>query len=106
MVEALNKPDLELPEHLVSVSDIQIRSPYHFQAKEFPDWQKVPGQTTIRFGNACFSLNNGGSKLFWSFNIWKYRKIDKSEKRKLEPENTTEPVPELAKRVCQENCEA
>ena len=37
MVEALNLPDLILPENLVSVSDIQLRSPYHFKQLEFPD---------------------------------------------------------------------
>ena len=111
LIKALNKPDyilpeLLLPEPVIAVSDLKVARPFEFVHDELPDWQKVPGQPTIRFGNACFSLNDGGSKLFWSFNIWKYRKIDKSEKRKLEPENTTEPVPELAKRVCQENCEA
>ncbi len=114
LVKALDKskfllPDFFLPEPVISVSDFKVGAPFEFVHDEFPDWQKVPGQSTIRFGNATFSINDGGIKLFWSFNIWKYRKNDKSviptNKRKLEPENTTEPVPELAKRVCQENCD-
>ena len=122
LVKAMNKPNLILPEeHVCTVADLKIGSPFEFLHAEFPDWQKLPGQTTIRIGNcqsqssSFICIVNGtyeqisSFKLFWSFNTWKYREIVKSEtptnKRKLEPENTPEPVPELAKRVCQENDE-
>ena len=122
LVQAVNKPNLNMAGgHVCQVADLRISSPFEFRHVEFPDWQKVPGQTTIRIGNcqsqssSFICIANGtyeqisSFKLFWAFNTWKYREIVKSEtstnKRKLEPENTPEPVPELAKRVCQENYE-
>ena len=38
LVEAINIPDLKLPEQKVSVSDITIFSPYHFKKSEFASW--------------------------------------------------------------------
>ena len=35
LVEELNKPDMILPQHCVSVSDLKIWSPYHFDILNF-----------------------------------------------------------------------
>ena len=94
MVEALNIPDLILPENLVSVSDIQLRAPYHFKEREFPAWQELPGQTTIRISSAGYKINS--AEIYLAFNNWKYRQIVKTDrtnkKRKLESEVTLDPV--------------
>ena len=105
MVEALNKPDLILPKHLVSVSDIILRSPYHFRIGEFPDWQKQPGQTTIRISSAGYKANNSVD-IYLAFNNWKYRQIVKpdrtNKKRKLESEIVSETVSnEIVCKECQ-----
>ena len=38
LVEALNKPDLILPDHHVSISQIKLFPPYHFEQHKFPSW--------------------------------------------------------------------
>ena len=97
MVEALNKPDLILPKHLVSVSDIILRSPYHFRIGEFPDWRKQPGQTTIRISSAGYKANNSVD-IYFAFNNWKYeqhtskRREAAIKKRKLESEIVPETI--------------
>ena len=70
LVEALNNPDLILPEHKVTVSAITIFSPYHFKKSEFQSWQQVPGQTTLRISSAEYKINK--PLIFYlSFNNWK-----------------------------------
>ena len=54
LVEALNKSDLILPDHHVSVSQLKIFPPYHFENHKFPAWLKEPGQTTLRISNGGF----------------------------------------------------
>ena len=98
MVEAMKLPDLVLPENYVSISDIQLRSPYHFKEREMPAWQQVPGQTTIRISNAGYKIKNSVDfvDIYLAFNVWKYRKVVKSEssikKRKMEYEFVPETV--------------
>ena len=104
LVEALNKPDLILPEHKVSVTDIKLFAPYHFEVSKFPSWEKQPGQTTLRISNAGYK--NNSANIYLAFNNWKYIQIAKHEtpikKRKLEPEDTHEPVSVLSATECQE----
>ena len=38
LVEVLNKPDLILPDYHVSVSQIKLFPPYHFEPHKFPSW--------------------------------------------------------------------
>ena len=96
LVEALNKPDLILPDHHVSVSQIKLFTPYHFEPHKFPSWSNQPGQPTLRISNA--EVKNNYANLYFSFNNWKYVQLVKREtsnkKRKLEPQVTTETVPE------------
>ena len=96
LVEALNKPDLILPDHHVSVSQIKLFPPYHFELHKFPSWSNQPGQPTLRISNAGVKTNY--ANLYFSFNNWKYVQLAKREtsnkKRKLEPQVTTETVPE------------
>ena len=96
LVDAVNKPDLILPEHHVSVSQIKLFVPYHFDNFKFPAWLKRPGQPTLR-------ISNGGIKdnyvtIYLAFNNWKYIRILQrqatNKNRKLEPEVTTEVIPE------------
>jgi hypothetical protein len=95
LVEAINQPDLILPEHFVSLSQLWINPPYHFeQQTKFPAWLKQPGQPTIRISNGQYKDNRAFINL--SFNNWKYIQLAKREatnkKRKLELEETTDPV--------------
>jgi len=95
LVDAINKPDLILPEHFVSLSQIWVCPPYHFeQQTKFPAWSKQPGLPTIRISNGQYKDNRAFINL--SFNNWKYIQIAKrqatNKKRKLESEETTEPV--------------
>jgi hypothetical protein len=95
LVEAINQPDLILPEHFVSLSQLWINPPYHFeQQTKFPAWLKQPGQPTIRISNGQYKDNRAFINL--SFNNWKYIQLAKreatSKKRKLELEETTDPV--------------
>ena len=96
LVEALNKPDLILPQHYVSVSQIKLFPPYHFEQHKFPSWSNLPGQATIRISNAGVKTNY--ANMYFAFNNWKYVQLAKREttnkKRKLEPEVTTETIPE------------
>ena len=96
LVEALNSADLNLPKHIVSVSDLKIFPPYHFENHKFPAWLKEPGQTTLRISNGGFKDNY--ANIYLAFNNWKYIQLAKREatnkKRKLESEVTMEPVPE------------
>ena len=95
LVDALNQPDLILPSHFISVTQIKLFAPYHFDRTSFPDWLKQPGQTTIRISNAGYKSNYANINL--AFNNWKYIKLLQREtpikKRKLEIEDTTESVP-------------
>ena len=94
-VDALNQPDLILPSHFISVTQIKLFAPYHFDHTSFPDWLKQPGQATIRISNAGYKSNYANINL--AFNNWKYIKLLQREtpikKRKLEIEDTTESVP-------------
>ena len=94
LVDALNKPDLLLPSHFISVTQIKLFAPYHFDYTTFPDWLKQPGQSTIRISNAAYKNNYANINL--AFNNWKYitllQRETSTKKRKLEIENTPEPV--------------
>ena len=96
LVEALNNSDLILPDHHVSVSQLKIFPPYHFENHKFPAWLKQPGQTTLRISNGGYKDNY--ANIYLAFNNWKYIQLAKREatnkKRKLESEVTMEPVPE------------
>jgi hypothetical protein len=105
LVEALNKPDLILPLHFISVTQIKLFAPYHFDHSTFGNWLQQPGQTTIRISNAAYKNNYANINL--AFNNWKYYKLFQREtpikKRKLDLEDTPEPVPEniIVCAVCQ-----
>ena len=108
MVEAMNSTDLILPENYVSVSDIQLRPPYHFKEREMPAWQQVPGQTTIRISNAGYKIKNSVdfADIYLAFNVWKYRKVVKNQssnkKRKMESEIVPETISnEILCKECQ-----
>ena len=95
LLEALNKPELILPEHFTSISQLWICPPYHFeQQTKFPTWLQQPGQPTLRISNAGFKDNH--AYIYISFNNWKYIQLAKrqatNKKRKLDPEVTSEPV--------------
>ena len=94
LVDALNKPDLILPSHFISVTQIKLFAPYHFDHTIFPHWLKQPGQSTIRISNAAYKNNYANINL--AFNNWKYitllQRETSTKKRKLEIENTPEPV--------------
>ena len=99
LVEALNKPDLILPQHCVSVSDLKIFTPYHFDHSKFASWKNQPGQTTLRLSNG--GVRDNYANIYLAFNNWKYIQLAKREtsnrKRKLEPEI----VPETISNECQ-----
>ena len=101
LVDALNKPDLLLPSHFISVTQIKLFAPYHFDHTTFPDWLKQPGQSTIRISNAAYKNNYANINL--AFNNWKYitllQRETATKKRKLQIENTPEPV--STKVVCE-----
>ena len=94
-VDVLNQSDLILPSHYISVSQIKLFAPYHFDHTTFPDWLKQPGQATIRISNAGYKNNFANINL--AFNNWRYIKLLQREtpikKRKLEIEDTTESIP-------------
>ena len=96
LVEAINKPELILPEHYISVSQLKIFVPYHFENSKFPAWLAQPGQTTLRISNGGFKDNY--ANIYLAFNNWKYIQLAKREatnkKRKLQAEATTETLPE------------
>ena len=82
--------------HYPSLSCVKIFGPYHFESSKFPAWLDQPGQTTLRISNAVFKDNY--AHLYFLFNNWKYIQLAKREttikKRKLQPEVTTETLPE------------
>ena len=96
LIDALNKPELLLPQHFVSVSDLKIFTPYHFENSKFSSWKRIPGLATIRISNA--GIKDNYANIYLAFNNWKYIQLLKREatnkKRKLEPEVTTEVIPE------------
>jgi len=96
LVDTVNKPDLILPEHHVSVSQIKLFVPYHFDNLKFPAWLKAPGQPTLRISNG--GVKDNYANIYLAFNNWKYIQLAKREttnkKRKLEPEVTPEVIPE------------
>ena len=77
LVQALNKDDLNLSASPVSVSDLKLYAPYHFDDKTFPDWLKQPGQPTLRISNGGFKDNY--ANLYLAFNNWKYIQLLKRE---------------------------
>ena len=104
LVEALNKPNLILPQHCVSVSDLKIFTPYHFDHSKFASWKKQPGQTTLRLSNGA--VRNNYANIYLAFNNWKYFEVSKRErsnkKRKLEPEIVPETISnEILCKECQ-----
>ena len=104
LVEALNKPDLILPQHCVSVSQLKIWPPYHFDHSKFASWKNLPGQTTLRVSNA--GVRDNYANIYLAFNNWKYIHLAKREtsnrKRKLEPEIVSETISnEILCKECQ-----
>jgi hypothetical protein len=95
LVDAVNKPNLILPEHCISVSQIKVIVTYHFDNSKFPAWLKGPGQPTLRISNG--GIKDNYATIYLAFNNWKYIQLLKREatnkKRKLEPEVTPESVP-------------
>jgi hypothetical protein len=96
LIEALHNPDLKIPYTKVSVSDIKIFKPYHFEDSKFSNWLKQPGQTTLRISNA--GTKDNYANIYLAFNNWKYIQLAKREtankKRKFEPEVAIETLPE------------
>jgi hypothetical protein len=85
---------LILPEHYVSVSDLKLFRPYHFDHSKFSSWKRSPGQATLRISNA--GIQGHYTNNYLAFNDWKYIRLAKREtsnkKRKLEPEVEPETV--------------
>ena len=73
LVDAVNKPDLILPEHYVSVSQIKLFVPYHFDNSKFPAWLKGPRQPTLRISNG--DVKDNYATIYLAFNNWKYIQI-------------------------------
>jgi hypothetical protein len=96
LVQAINKDDLNLSASPVSVADLKLWEPYHFDNSKFPAWLKGPGQPTLRISNG--GIKDNYANIYLAFNNWKYIQLLKREatnkKRKLEPEVTTEVIPE------------
>ena len=94
MIDALNKPELLLPQHFVSVSDLKLFTPYHFDHTKFSSWKRIPGLATLRISNA--GINDNYANIYLAFNNWKYIQLLKREtsnkKSKLEPEIVPEAV--------------
>ena len=94
LVDALNKPELLLPQHFVSVSDLKLFTPYHFDHTKFSSWKRIPGLATLRISNA--GINDNYANIYLAFNNWKYIRLAKREtsnkKRKLELEEKNEIV--------------
>ena len=87
----------------ISVSELKLFAPYHFDHTTFPNWLKQPGQPTIRISNAAFKNNYANDNL--AFNNWKYIKLLQREtliqKRKLEIEDLPAPVPVATTNTCE-----
>ena len=95
LVDALNKPVLLLPSHFISVTQIKLFAPYHFDHTTFPDWLKQPGKPTLRISNGGVKDNYANNYI--AFNNWKYIKLlqrkTSYKNRKLEIEDLPQPVP-------------
>ena len=93
-----------LPQHCVSVSDLKIFTPYHFDHSKFPSWEQQRGLTTLRISNA--GVRDNYANIYLSFNNWKYdpctnkRREAAIKKRKLESEIVPETISN--KIVCEE----
>ena len=93
-----------LPQHCVSVSDLKIFTPYHFDHSKFASWENLPGQTTLRVSNG--GVRDNYANIYLAFNNWKYIQLAKREtsnkKRKLEPEIVPETISnEILCKECQ-----
>ena len=77
LVQAINKDDLNLSASPVSVADLKLYAPYHFDDKTFPDWLKQPGKPTLRISNGGVKDNYANNYI--AFNNWKYIEIAKRE---------------------------
>jgi len=96
LIQAINKDELNISASPVSVKDLKLYAPYHFDDKTFPDWLKQPGKPTLRISNGGVKDNYANNYI--AFNNWKYIEIAKREasnkKRKLESSNTMPTIPE------------
>ena len=99
LVDALNKSELLLPQHFVSVSDLKLFTPYHFDHTKFSSWKRIPGLATLRISNA--GVNDNYANIYLAFNNWKYIRL---AKRKTSKQMESEVVPETITNeiVCQE----
>jgi len=87
LVQAINNPELNQSATKISVSDLKLWAPYHFDHSKFPTWLNQPGQTTLRISNAACKDNY--ANILLAFNNWKYIQLAKrksNKKRKLEVE--------------------
>jgi hypothetical protein len=94
LVQAINNPELNQSATKISVSDLKLWAPYHFDHSKFPTWLNQPGQTTLRISNAACQDNY--ANILLAFNNWKYIQLAKREsnkKRKLEVESLPESIP-------------
>ena len=94
LVQAINNPELNQSATKISVSDLKLWAPYHFDHSKFPTWLNQPGQTTLRISNAACKDNY--ANILLAFNNWKYIQLAKREsnkKRKLEVESLPESIP-------------
>jgi len=94
LVQAINNPELYQSATKISVSDLKLWAPYHFDHSKFPTWLNQPGQTTLRISNAACKDNY--ANILLAFNNWKYIQLAKREsnkKRKLEVEGLPESIP-------------
>ena len=66
LIEALHKPDLTIPPCPVSVSQIKLFVPYHFDNSKFPAWLKGPGQPTLRISNG--GIKDNYTTIYLAFN--------------------------------------
>ena len=94
LVQAINNPELNQSATKISVSDLKLWAPYHFDHSKFPTWLNQPGQTTLRISNAACKDNY--ANILLAFNNSKYIQLAKREsnkKRKLEVESLPESIP-------------
>ena len=95
LVTAINNSELNQSETKISVSDLKLWEPYHFDNSKFPAWLKGPGQPTLRISNG--GIKDNYANIYLAFINWKYIQLLKREatnkKRKLEPEDTPESIP-------------
>ena len=85
---------LSSPNDIISVSDLKLFTPYHFDHSKFSSWKRNPGLATIRISNA--GTKDNYANIYLAFNNWKYIQLLKREtsnkKRKLESETVPETV--------------